>query len=294
MNIFFIGSVEFSKATLGKIISLNYNVVGVATKKTSAFNSDHADLSDICKVHNIPFRYVTDINSEDTIAWVHRLGPDIIFCFGWSDLLKEPLLNLSPLGVIGFHPAELPQNRGRHPLIWALALGLHRTASTFFFMDTCADSGDILCQSPIFIDYQDNARTLYDKTIQTALEQIEQFLPKLDSGNYCRIPQDARLANYWRKRNESDGEIDFKMHSRAIYNLVRALTKPYVGAHIAYKKKKIKVWRVQEEQVSKNNIEPGKILDLKDNCMLIKCAKNAVWIVDHEFTELPGIGEYIE
>ena len=31
------------------------------------------------------------------------------------------------LGVIGYHPAELPKNRGRHPLIWALVLGLKKT-----------------------------------------------------------------------------------------------------------------------------------------------------------------------
>lgn len=36
------------------------------------------------------------------------------------------------MGVLGYHPAKLPQNRGRHPLIWALALGLKKSASTFF------------------------------------------------------------------------------------------------------------------------------------------------------------------
>ena len=37
------------------------------------------------------------------------------------------------MGVLGFHPSELPKNRGRHPLIWALALGLKKSASTFFY-----------------------------------------------------------------------------------------------------------------------------------------------------------------
>jgi len=41
-------------------------------------------------------------------------------------------LGIAPLGVVGFHPAALPANRGRHPLIWALFLGLKKTASTFF------------------------------------------------------------------------------------------------------------------------------------------------------------------
>jgi len=55
-------------------------------------------------------------------------------------------LDLPHLGVIDFHPAALPANRGRHPIIWALVLGLQETASTFFFMDEGADSGDIISQ----------------------------------------------------------------------------------------------------------------------------------------------------
>jgi methionyl-tRNA formyltransferase len=63
------------------------------------------------------------------------------FCLGWSNLLKAEILKAAPLGVIGFHPAALPANRGRHPLIWALGLGLDETATTFFFMDKGADRG---------------------------------------------------------------------------------------------------------------------------------------------------------
>ncbi|MFQ8877714.1 MAG: hypothetical protein ACLR7N_03875 [Roseburia hominis] len=44
-----------------------------------------------------------------------------------------------------------------------------------------------------------------------------------------------RGGNVWRKRGKRDGEIDWRMSSRAIYNLVRALTKPYVGAHFVYR-----------------------------------------------------------
>ena len=47
---------------------------------------------------------------------------------------------------MGYHPAELPYNRGRHPIIWALALGLKSTASTFFYMKEGADDGDIISQ----------------------------------------------------------------------------------------------------------------------------------------------------
>ena len=32
---------------------------------------------------------------------------------------------------IGFHPAALPANKGRHPIIWSLVLGLKRQPQLF-------------------------------------------------------------------------------------------------------------------------------------------------------------------
>lgn len=100
-------------------------------KKSSSFNSDFADLTPLCKKNNILFKHVDDVNSEDSISWIKQLQPDIIFCFGWSSIIKKELLDLPPMGIIGFHPAKLPANRGRHPIIWALVLDLDKTASTF-------------------------------------------------------------------------------------------------------------------------------------------------------------------
>jgi len=293
MRIVFIGTVEFSLKALDKLLELNANVVGVCTKERSNFNADFADLTPICRKNNIPYKFIEDINSKENVEWIKSLKPDVVFCFGWSSLIKKELLNLSPMGVVGYHPAKLPQNRGRHPLIWTLVLGLEKSASTFFFMDEGADRGDILSQVEFEIDYKDDARSLYDKTTNIALKQIENFLPKLENNTYKRIKQDYSKANYWRKRTKKDGEIDFRMSGRAIYNLVRALTKPYVGAHLIYKEKEIKVWKVEEVECNLKNIEPGKILEVKDNTVLVKCYDNAIRILEHEFDELPKEGEYL-
>ena len=66
--------------------------------------------------------------------------------------------------------------------------------------------------------------SLYNKIIEIAKKRLEELLPDLYRFSYKRIPQDHSKANYWRKRTEDDGKIDFRMSSRAIYNLVRGLT----------------------------------------------------------------------
>ena len=294
MKILFIGSVEFSLRTLEKIVDIGGDVVGVCTLKESSFNADFFDLSKYSKEHNIPCCYVDDINSEESIKWISKISPDIIFCFGWSRLLKEEILSISPIGVVGFHPAALPANRGRHPIIWALALGLKNTASTFFFMDSGADSGDILSQTPISISDFDDARSLYDKIISTALIQIEEFLPLLVSGTYPKVKQDITRANNWRKRGRKDGLIDWRMSANSIHNTVRALTKPYVGAEFNYYNINYKLWKTELILSDFENIEPGKVIEIVNSDLpIIKCGNNAIKLIKTEPKLMISKGMYL-
>ena len=293
MKVLLIGSVEFSLRVLEKLISIDVDLVWVCTKKSSTFNSDFFDLKPLCDINEVPCLYVDDINSTKSVEWIKTLSPDIIFCFGWSSLIKEDILAVAPMGIVGYHPAKLPRNRGRHPLIWALALGLKESASTFFFMDRGADTGDILSQVDFEISYQDDARNLYDRVVNIALIQIEEFIPALENDTYIRIRQNEKESNYWRKRNELDGQIDFRMNSRSIYNLTRALTKPYVGAHIKFNDTNYSVWKVKESSDFKESIEPGKVLRVFDKVFVVKSYDGAIEIIEHDFKEMPRVGEYL-
>jgi methionyl-tRNA formyltransferase len=101
------------------------------------------------------------------------------------------------------------------------------------------------------------------------------------------------LSNTWRKRSKDDGKINFKMTSKDIHNLVRALSKPYIGAHINYKNKDIIVWRTKIIKFQKQNIEPGKVLISNKNSITVKSADGAIEIIESEFVKFPKKGEYL-
>jgi methionyl-tRNA formyltransferase len=293
MRIIFIGAVAFSRRALAQLVAMDAQIVGVCTLQKSSFNADHCDLSGFCADNRIPHTYTPDINSEESLRWIANMRPDIVFCFGWSKLLQKKLLNLATLGVVGYHPTALPANRGRHPLIWALVLGMENTASTFFFMDEAPDGGDILSQERISIHSTDDAATLYEKVTNCALEQIRTFLPQLQCGRFPRVAQDARSANTWRKRTRADGQIDWRMSFRSIHNLVRGLGKPYVGAHFLYREKEIKVWETEPVLEVPSNVEPGKIIEVNAGGAVVKCGEHGIRLVKTEPRFEPAPGEYL-
>ena len=281
MKILLIGAVDFSESVLKKLISMKLEIVGVCTLKNSSFNSDHCDLSNLCKQKKIKWIFSDDINSSEVVKWIKMKKPDIIFCCGWSRLLKKNVLNIPRLGVIGYHPSKLPFNRGRHPLVWALALGLKKTASTFFIMKEGVDNGDIISQKDITISKNDDAYSLYSKITKVAMIQINEFLPALKISNLDPKKQNNVLSNSWRKRSILDGLIDWRMTADSIYNLVRSISRPYIGAHFISNGKEFKIWKVKVIKLKEPNIEPGKII-CRNSELLVKCGDNAIKILEIE------------
>ena len=104
----------------------------VVTKQASKVNAGFSDLTDICQLNSIPFHYESVDQRGLSAELLENYQLDSIYRFGWSDLLDDTGLSIPKIGVIGFHPAQLPKNRGRHPIIRALALGLKKTASDFY------------------------------------------------------------------------------------------------------------------------------------------------------------------
>lgn len=294
MRILFIGCVESSYRFLSTLVENNKDVVGVITKEESSFNADYVNLKPLCESNNIPCKYVKNVNDEDSMEFVRLHSSDICYCFGWSQLIKQELIDLFPMGVVGFHPAALPNNRGRHPLIWALALGLTETASSFFMINVGADEGDIVSQRKVEISYEDDARTLYDKIIDVAVEQEMEFTDAFEKGSISLTAQNVSEGNSWRKRGKADGQIDWRMSSRSIYNLVRSVTRPYIGAHFVVGDSEYKVWKVAEIDASgMNNIEPGRILAVNvDGTVDIKTGEGAVRLLEFDRFEV-NVGDYL-
>lgn len=301
MRVCLIGCVEFSAHALRALIELEtadvIEIAGIVTKRSSQLNSDFVDLGEtVLKDYEgkIPTHYYSDVDS--LVEFIETVKADVVYCFGWSSLLTSTVLNATPKGVIGFHPAELPKNRGRHPIIWALALGLTETASTFFRMDEGADTGPILSQKKLFISPDDDARTLYDKIVQIAMKQIATFTVELAENRECILEQDHSLANNWRKRSPKDGLIDWRMSAQDIHNLVRALSLPYPGAEFILKDgQAVKVWQTSvSSESAPTNLEPGKVLNVDNSMVLVKCAGNsAVWIRETEPKLKVAPGEYL-
>jgi methionyl-tRNA formyltransferase len=101
------------------------------------------------------------------------------------------------------------------------------------------------------------------------------------------------LASTWRKRGSAEGKIDWRMSAQSIHNLVRGLSKPYVGAHFIVNGKEIKLWKTAVVGISSPNIEPGKVLMQTSAGPVVKCGENAICLLITEPKFEPLVGNYL-
>jgi len=174
MKIAFIGGVKFSHELLSTILSNGWNVSVVFSYEDSKkkYYSDIDSFTELTKKYGIKHVQVNNINDDENIQILKEIEPDLILVMGWSQLLKNEIIKIPKLGVIGSHPTELPKYRGRAPLPWTIIKNLKESALTFFYINEGIDDGDILDQRKFNISDEDDASSLYEKMTTLGKEMI--------------------------------------------------------------------------------------------------------------------------
>jgi len=276
-----VGAVEGSRQALEALLEAGCNVVYVFTlaPEYARRHSDFADLRPLCEGFGVPMSGINNINEPEVLEQLRTLDPDYLLVLGWSQIVKPELLRLPRRGAIGFHPALLPEGRGRAALPWTILLGLKRSGCTLFFMDEGMDSGDIICQQAFDIAPDETAQTLYRKVTSTLRVMIAEIAPGLSRGELPRRRQDHAHATYTAKRTGRDGLIDWQQPAHKVWTLIRAVGAPYPGAFTFYRQRRLIVW--EADLVPRANYVGvvGQVLRSEPGGVLMQCGEGYLRLV---------------
>lgn len=190
---------------------------------------------------------------EEIFGLVKKTEPDIVVISSFNKILPEKILSLSKF--INVHHGDLARWRGRANINWAIILGRKNIGLTFHEAIADLDAGNIFAQYKVPITRKDTVKTVYDRFNQIIEKNISRIVRKILKGFRGR-PQ-KRSPTYCCTRLPEDGYIDWSKTSEEIYNLIRALTKPYPGAFTYFQGKKMIIW---DSEIPKNpKIYEGRI-----------------------------------
>ncbi len=265
---------EVGYACLEALIQAKMHIVGVVSHQNKPgeqlwFRS----VPELAKAQNLPLFQPESLKD----GWYERfldLKPDVILSFYYRNMISPKILALAPLGAFNMHGSLLPKYRGRTSIHWAILRGETQTGATLHHMVKAADAGDIVDQEAVPILFEDDALSVTYKVRDAAVRILNRQLPKLLSGTTEARPQDHSLATVFGGRTPEDGRIDWSQSALSIYNLIRAVTRPFPGAFTDSDSKRLHIWKarplpqalqtapipLQKAELVKNSAPPGTIL----------------------------------
>ncbi|WP_286998389.1 MULTISPECIES: methionyl-tRNA formyltransferase [Comamonas] len=150
-------------------------------------------LSDFCKKKNIAYNFICKKNAKEVAAWIESLKPDLIVVSSMSQLLKEDVLKIPPLGVINLHPSFLPNYRGANPDFWQYYDMEMNPGVTVHYVDVGEDTGDIIFQERVHIPLGTKSPARLDKLIgELGVSLMLKAIDATAHGNAPRTPQPAQ------------------------------------------------------------------------------------------------------
>ncbi len=282
-----------------RIAFLGNHTVGVVVLKTLLIETDVvgvvAHLSD--PEDGIRYRSVYKFAVKHRLPVIRAKGkdknleqffrdkkPDLLWITDYRYLIPENIISLAPIGTINLHPSLLSKYRGRAPINWAIINGETILGLTAHFVDDGMDTGDIIYQERFFLSQEQDIGDALNILYPLYGLITQKVLKAFESGNVSRRPQNHFDSTAFSRRTPADGLIDFSKPALSVWNLIRAVSRPYPGAFSFINNKKIFLWKARPSKIGvKSESIPGSIQKVEHNGFHVQCGDGPLCITDFTY-----------
>jgi methionyl-tRNA formyltransferase len=198
-----------------------------------------------------------DRMTEDELAPLRALEPDVLLVGGFGVILKKSIIELPKIGCVNMHSSLLPKHRGPNPFSAVVLAGENESGVTFHQVDEGIDTGPILDQYCFPVHPEDTAADVYRRACVCSALHVVEVMDKIEQeGMYGRDQDDG--GTYDRRLNKADSVIDWSKSAIEIDRKVRGM-QPFHLARFHWKEREITVTRTRCEKM-KTNARPGEII----------------------------------
>ena len=282
LRIVFMGTPDFSVATLRAIVAAGHEVVAVYTQPPRAAGRRGLDLTK-SPVHveaeklGIEVRTPGSLKGEAEQEAFRALRADVAVVVAYGLLLPSAILEAPRLGCYNGHASALPRWRGAAPIQRAVMAGDAATAMMVMRMEEGLDTGPVALARPVPIGPDMTAGALHDALMQAGAGLMVEALAALETGTLTLTPQPAEGVTYARKIDKAETRIDWTRPAAEVDGHIRGLS-PFPGAwcevSIGGRPERLKLLRSARADGSG---APGAILDDR---LTVACGEGAVRLVE--------------
>ena len=162
-------------------------------------------LREIAERHRAPFYALDDYHSQHSITLMRAAESDLGILLG-TNILRESVFQIPRLGSINLHQGFAPYYRGGPSVFWELSNGEREVGLTVHYVAPKVDTGDIVLQRTIPLEYDYSYQLNYQAFIDDYCEKLKlpcatllaDAVSMIADGTAARIPQDSNLGQRYR------------------------------------------------------------------------------------------------
>ena len=285
LNIIFMGTPDFAVDCLDNLIKSKHNVLGAVTAEDKKAGRGKkikiSDVKEYCLKNNIKNFQPEKLKNIDFINTMKSFDPDLFIVVAFR-MLPDVLWKIPKLGTINLHASLLPNLRGAAPIHWAIINGLKETGLTTFFINEKIDCGNIIEQTKVQIDKNQNTGDLYNVLKKIGSKLILSSLDLIQNKTFKSIHQDVSNNDLSApKLDKINTKINWNDSSENIHNLIRGLSPfPAAWTSINENKKIIKIYNSKNNYTNTlKDYKPGIIL-FNDKSILVSTKDGFIEILE--------------
>lgn len=193
-------------ATLKKGVKIFGGKSSGAAEDLKSVRESRNDLEKAANKLEIPLFKVENYHDEKTINLLREAQPDLGILYG-TNIIKEAVFGVPRLGAINIHQGFAPIYRGGPTVFWELFNGEKEIGITVHFVAAKVDTGDIILQKTVPLDYDFSRYGLdyesFLKDFRAGLKEpsaqlIAEAVRLIAEGKERRAKQDASLGKRYR------------------------------------------------------------------------------------------------
>ncbi|KGK42436.1 methionyl-tRNA formyltransferase [Nitrincola sp. A-D6] len=288
LRIVFAGTPEFAASSLAALLQHSHHIVGVYTQPDRPAGRGRklmqSPVKQLALQHHLPVYQPQNFKSEQDIAELAALQPDLMIVAAYGLLLPQSVLSLPPLGCINVHASLLPRWRGAAPIHRALLAGDQQTGITIMQMDAGLDTGAMLYKRTTEIQPDDTAGSLHDRLAMLGADTLIDSLVALTQGQLSAAKQDDGLACYAAKLLKEEGRIDWSASATQLALQVRGLN-PWPVAFCQLEDETLRIWQAEADTTVVTANPPGTLIAIHRDSLEVATGQGVLKLTN---IQLPG------
>ncbi len=263
LRLAFMGSPDFSNATLRALLDAGHDVVRVYVQPPRPAGRGQKQRP--CPVHaeaearGLPVATPASLKDPAEQEAFRALDLDAAIVVAYGLILPQPILDAPRLGCLNVHASILPRWRGAAPIQRAIMAGDAETGVSIMKMDAGLDTGPVLAEARTPIAADETAASLHDRLADMGAALMVETLPRYAVGEVTPVPQPDNGETYAAKIDKAEGALDFTRPAIELDRQMRALT-PWPGAFFECNGDRVKVMSAEINEAAVDAL-PGTVLD---------------------------------